>query len=231
VGGNESMATFLKAHGVVRDSPITEKYKSEACIAYRIILRARALIKPVPDADGAIKAAKEVISTNKWDLDVALQNATSYSSNLSEPPQPGTSPAEDAAAARQKVADEEEACKRKEADIKERADAARERKLKVQESIKKAPPATKTTAERLMDFYKKHAPENATEEKVSAALLKYKGNEAKMWKILNQKYLKPKQVYFSSLFFSMHTRRSLIVFLTLRCSLVGCVCGRHYCRC
>ena len=85
VGGNAPMIAFLKQHGVdPRSTKIEDKYKTVQCVAYRIILRAKALNKAVPDDRGALKAAKQVLISNKWDLDAALENALSLSTSITE---------------------------------------------------------------------------------------------------------------------------------------------------
>jgi len=191
VGGNAPMIAFLKQHGVdPRNTKIEEKYKTVQCVAYRILLRAKALNKPVPDDRGALKAGKQVLISNKWDLDAALENAISLSTITTAKPVEPTKPVETP----EEKAAREAAAATKAAEMAARAEAAKERKLKVQEAIKqKATGAgAKSSHDRLMAFYQKHDPEKATEERVQTAIQKYKGNEAKMWAILNQKYLKNK---------------------------------------
>ena len=54
VGGNRPITEFLEAHGVPRTTRIEDKYKSPPCLAYRLILRAKAERTPVPEAEAAI---------------------------------------------------------------------------------------------------------------------------------------------------------------------------------
>jgi len=135
VGGNAPLVDFLKAHGVDQFMPISEKYKTVAAIAYRILLKAKAESLPVPLVDDALEEARVVLAENKWDIMEAAHNAFRRARRREEDAE--------AAVAAKKAA---EAAKRAEAERAIKMAAMEAERVRMKEEEMKKANAAKTAA-------------------------------------------------------------------------------------